>query len=83
MSLGVVPGMSKQVEKPKTRMRKKSIMVKSAKIGPRIEYIQLKPIEGDPYKSDDPDLQKKLDAIKSLEGMWANKDTSFFDKKRK
>jgi len=29
----------------------------------------------------DPSRERRLHALKNLEGMWANKDTSFFDKK--
>jgi len=34
------------------------------------------------YKHPDPEVQKKLDALKTLEGIWANKDTSFFDREK-
>lgn len=35
----------------------------------------------DLYKSNDPEIQRKLNIWKSMEGMWADKDTSFFDEK--
>jgi len=75
--------MKKPLSKPTPKSAKKGIVVKkrSTKAGPRIEYIQFKPIEGDPYKSNDPEIQKKLDILKSMEGMWADKDTSFFYRK--
>jgi len=33
------------------------------------------------YTAPDPSPEKRLQALKRLEGIWANKDTSFFDKK--
>lgn len=41
--------------------------------------VQSKESLDDLFRSDDPEVQKKLDILKSMEGMWADKDTSFFD----
>lgn len=49
---------------------------KSSKVRSFKYYV----IPSNPYKSDNPVVQKKLNALKSLEGIWADKDTSFFDR---
>jgi hypothetical protein len=35
----------------------------------------------DLFKSDNPEIRRKLDIWRSMLGMWADKDTSFFDEK--